>query len=239
MRTSYLALCVLLFTQVICYAQDSTKKNPIKKIYTTQAIRDMLPPEVDGNLDEDVWTLVPWEGGFVEQRPDENTEPDHQTKFKIIYDNNFLYVGIRCYDSEPNKIEKRLSRRDGFEGGWIAIFIDSYFDKRTAFGFLVTAAGVKADILESNNGENEDESWNPIWYTKTNIDLEGWSAEMKIPLSQLKFGKAKEQTWGLQLMRRLFREEERSVWQRLPQDTPGFVSEFGLLQGISDLEPQK
>ncbi|MDX1363543.1 MAG: DUF5916 domain-containing protein [Arenibacter latericius] len=238
MIKSYLALCVLLFTQVICYAQDSTK-TPIKKTYTTQAIRDMLPPEVDGNLDEDVWTLVPWEGGFVEQRPDENTKPDHQTKFKILYDNNFLYVGIRCYDSEPNKIEKRLSRRDGFEGDWIAIFIDSYFDKRTAFGFLVTAAGVKADILESNNGENEDESWNPIWYTKTKIDLEGWTAEMKIPLSQLKFGKAKEQTWGLQLMRRLFREEERSVWQRLPQDTPGFVSEFGLLQGLSDLEPQK
>ncbi|GGW28792.1 hypothetical protein GCM10007383_12750 [Arenibacter certesii] len=199
----------------------------------------MLPPYVDGNLEEDTWSLVPWEGGFVEQRPDENTEPDHQTKFKILYDKHFLYVGIRCYDSEPNKIEKRLSRRDGFEGDWIAIFIDSYFDKRTAFGFLVTAAGVKADILESNNGENEDESWNPIWYTKTKIDLEGWTAEMKIPLSQLKFGATKEQTWGLQLMRRLFREEERSVWQRLPQDTPGFVSEFGMLQGLIDLEPQK
>ena len=94
-------------------------------------------------------------------------------------------------------------------------------------------------MFESNNGGNEDESWNPIWYTKTNTDEEGWTAEMKIPLSQLKFGKSGEQKWGLQLMRKLFREEERSVWQRIPQDTPGFVSEFGLLKGLLNLEPQK
>lgn len=238
MKISCLTICVLLFAQVVLYAQDSTKSIE-KKAYTTQFLKDLPPPEIDGILEEDTWSLVPWEGNFIEQRPDENTAPDQQTKFKILYDKNFLYVGIRCYDSDPDKIEKRLSRRDGFEGDWIAIFIDSYFDKRTAFGFLVTAAGVKADIFESNNGENEDESWNPIWHTKTQIDPEGWTAEMKIPLSQLKFGKSKEQTWGLQLMRRLFREEERSVWQRLPQDTPGFVSEFGLLQGLIDLEPQK
>ncbi len=127
----------------------------------------------------------------------------------------------------------------GFEGDWVGVFIDSYHDKRTAFGFIVTAAGVKADLLESDNGGNEDESWNPIWYTKTNIDAEGWTAELRIPLSQLKFGKAPEQVWGMEFMRRLFREEERSVWQRLPADTPGFVSEFGLLKGLVDLEPQK
>src|SRR5690606_11442517 len=92
---------------------------------------------------------------------------------------------------------------------------------------------------ESNNGNNEDDSWNPIWYTKTQIDGEGWTAEMKIPLSQLKFGKSKEQTWGLEVMRRFFREEERSVWQRLPADTPGFVSEFGLLKGLKNIEPQR
>ncbi|WP_086477476.1 DUF5916 domain-containing protein [Arenibacter amylolyticus] len=238
MGTCYLTSLTVLLTQVICYAQDTKEILP-KKTYTTQFIQDMPPPDIDGSLEESTWSLVPWEGNFVEQRPNENTAPDHQTQFKILYDKNFLYVGIRCYDSEPDKIEKRLSRRDGFEGDWIAIFIDSYFDKRTAFGFLVTAAGVKADLFNSNNGENEDPSWNPIWYTKTQIDSEGWTAEMKIPLSQLKFGKLQDQTWGLQVMRRLFREEERSVWQRLPQDSPGFVSEFGLLQGLKNLEPQK
>ncbi|MDX1326794.1 MAG: DUF5916 domain-containing protein [Arenibacter sp.] len=234
-----LVLSIAVFlTQALCHSQDA-KDILSKKTYITQSIEDLPAPIIDGKLTDDSWSLVPWEGNFIEQRPNENTAPDHQTKFKILYDKNFLYVGIRSYDSEPEKIEQRLSRRDGFAGDWVAIFIDSYFDKRTAFGFLVTAAGVKADVFNSNNGNNEDESWNPIWYTKSQIDSEGWTAEMKIPLSQLKFGKLKEQTWGLQVMRRLFREEERSVWQRLPQDTPGFVSEFGLLKGLKNLEPQR
>ena len=79
----------------------------------------------------------------------------------------------------------------------------------------------------------------PFGTPKTHIDSEGWTAEMKIPLSQLKFGKSEEQVWGFEVMRRHFREEERSVWQRLPADTPGFVSEFGELHGLLNLEPQK
>ena len=221
-----------------CYGQDSIQGIP-KRIYVTRALGDVAPPVVDGDIEEASWELVPWEGDFVEQRPDENTAPDHQTRFKVLYDARFLYVGIRCVDAEPGKIVKRLSRRDGFEGDWVAIFIDSYHDLRNAFGFLVTAAGVKADLFESNNGGNEDESWNPIWYTKVQTDSVGWSAEMKIPLSQLKFGASMDQVWGFQVMRRLFREEERSVWQRLPPDAPGFVSEFGELHGLLNLEPQK
>src|SRR5690606_24693871 len=121
MKISCLTICALLFAQMVIYAQDTTK-SLIKRTYTTRSIEDMPPPVVDGILEEDTWSLVPWEGDFIEQRPDENTAPDHQTKFKILYDRNFLYVAIRCYDSEPDKIEKRLSRRDGFEGDWIAIF---------------------------------------------------------------------------------------------------------------------
>jgi hypothetical protein len=238
MRLYLPALCLILFVTGPARAQDTIATLP-KRIYTTAPVRNGVPPQIDGLLDDPAWDVVAWEDSFIEQRPDENTQPDHQTRFKIVYDQKFLYVGIRCLDSEPDKIVRRLSRRDGFAGDWVAIFIDSYHDKRTAFGFLTTAAGVKADIFESNNGGNEDESWNPIWYTKANVDSEGWTAEMKIPLSQLKFGIADEQVWGLQVMRRLFREEERSVWQRLPADTPGFVSEFGELHGLMNLEPQK
>jgi len=221
----------------LALGQDSTATLP-KRSYNTRLLQGVEAPLIDGVPDEAAWNIVDWEGDFIEQRPDENTPPAHQTRFKIIYDQKNLYVAIRCEDSEPDKIVKRLSRRDGFQGDWVAVFIDSYHDMRTAFGFLVTAAGVKADIFESENGGNEDESWNPIWYTKARVDSEGWTAEMKIPLSQLKFGKAEEQVWGLEVMRRLFREEERSVWQRLPADTPGFVSEFGELRGLKSLEPQ-
>lgn len=238
MRTIFFTLFLFFSWQLTLFAQDSTG-TVLKRDYTTKALAGEEAPVIDGILDDPSWEKVEWEGDFVEQRPDENTSPDFQTKFKITYDQKSLYIAVRCYDSEPDKIVRRLTRRDGFEGDWIGFFIDSYHDKRTAFGFLVTAAGVKADVFETNNGNNEDESWNPIWYTKANIDEEGWTAEMRIPLSQLKFGKSEEQVWGLEVMRRFFREEERSVWQRLPADTPGFVSEFGELHGLLNLEPQK
>lgn len=229
---------ILLFSILISRAQDSLGLLP-KKSYVTQSLGTLPPPQIDGLLDDAAWDLVAWGDGFIEQRPDENTAPGQQTAFKIVYAEKFLYIGIRCFDSEPDSIVRRLSRRDGFEGDWVAVFLDSYHDRRTAFGFVVTAAGVKGDIFESNNGSNEDDSWNPIWYVKSRLDEQGWSAEMKIPLSQLKFGKAEGQVWGLQVMRRYFREEERSVWQRLPAEAPGFVSEFGELHGLLGLQPQK
>ncbi|WP_299430566.1 DUF5916 domain-containing protein [uncultured Maribacter sp.] len=238
MKTSLITLCALLFTHTFITAQDSTDV-VVKRHYATKFLNQIASPEVDGLLDDPGWDIVEWEGNFVERRPDENTKPDHETKFKIVYDQNFLYIGIRAYDSDPDKIEMRLSRRDGFQGDWVGIFIDSYHDKRSAFGFVTTAAGVKADFFSSENGNNEDESWNPIWYTKTNIDKEGWTAEMKIPFSQLKFGKDKEQVWGIQVDRQYFRGAERYAWQRIKQDTPGFVSEFGLLTGLVNLVPQK
>ncbi len=238
MRTGLLSICAVFVVYFNSFAQDSITTLP-KRVYTTKFLGPIDPPILDGQLNDVGWEHVAWEGEFIESRPDENTTPSNKTRFKVTYDRKFIYVGIQCLDNEPEKIVKRLSRRDGFDGDWVGIFIDSYHDKRTAFGFIVSAAGVKGDVFESNNGGNEDASWNPIWYTKTHVDAEGWTAEMKIPLSQLKFGKSKEQVWGFQVMRRHFREEERSVWQRLPQDVGGFVSEFGELQGLIDLEPQK
>lgn len=219
-------------------AQDSTTVVP-KKIYETKSIDLETPPTIDGLLDDLAWNLVDWGGDYIESRPDENTPPSYQTKFKIVYDSKNLYIGVRCYDAEPDKIVKRLSRRDGFEGDWVEFNIDSYHDKRTAFSFTVTVAGVKGDEFVSNNGNNWDSSWNPIWYTKTKIDDEGWTAELKIPLSQLKFGDSENQVWGLQSTRRFFRAEERSLWQRKPIDQPGWVSEFGELHGLKNIEPQK
>lgn len=230
-------LVCILSAYALC-AQDSTSIIP-KRVYLTKPLGIEKAPVVDGFLDDRSWDIVEWTGDFIENRPDENTPPSYQTKFKIVYDEKNLYIGIRCFDAEPNKIVSRLSRRDGFEGDWVGFVIDSYHDLRTAVLFVVTAAGVKGDEFISNNGNEEDPNWNPIWYTKTNIDAEGWTAEMKIPLSQLKFGKSVEQVWGLQVMRRFFREEERSNWQRIPLDAPGWVSEFGQLQGLLNLEPQK
>jgi len=236
--TAFCFLITLHSQETEAKTQDTTEIVP-KRIYLTKAVSGTDAPVVDGLLDESAWDAVEWTGDYIENQPDENTPPSYQTKFKIVYDSKNLYIGVRCYDAEPDKIVKRLSRRDGFEGDWVEFNIDSYHDKRTAFSFTVTAAGVKGDEFVSNNGNNWDGSWNPIWYTKTNIDGEGWTAELRIPLSQLKFGDSENQIWGLQSTRRFFRAEERSLWQRKPIDQPGWVSEFGELHGLKNIEPQK
>ncbi|MEM6720226.1 MAG: DUF5916 domain-containing protein [Bacteroidota bacterium] len=233
---------LLLYVGLLCvpflgHSQEKTTTIP-KRIYTTSQLQGEAP-KIDGIIDDASWNSVEWAGDFIENQPDENTPPSQQTKFKIMYDAKFLYVAIRAFDTEPDKIVKRLSRRDGFDGDWVEINIDSYHDLRSGFSFTVTAAGVKGDEFISNNGNNWDGSWNPIWYTKTSIDSEGWSAEMKIPFSQLRFGKSEEQIWGLQINRRFFRNEERSTWQRIPLDAPGWVSEFGELHGLKNIIPQK
>lgn len=210
-----------------------------KRIYTTQNLNIGKAPNIDGNLNDPIWNDDNWATEFVEREPDENTSPEQQTKFKIVYDTKFIYIGVKCLDTELNGINERMSRRDGFDGDWVELVFDSYHDLRSAFSFTVTASGVKGDKTISLNGSNEDITWNPIWYAKSNINEEGWTAEMKIPLSQLRFGDVNNQIWGLQVVRKLFREEELSVWQRIPIDASGWISEFGELHGLQNLKPQK
>ncbi len=229
--------CVLFLLQTT-NSQELKSKTP-KRIYTTKSLSQQKAPIIDGKLDDIGWNIVEWQTDFIENEPDENTAPTFQTKFKIVYDANYLYVAIKALDDEPNKIEKRLSRRDGFAGDRVNVVIDSYHDKRTGFIFTVTAAGVKGDEIATDNGDDIDDSWNPVWYTKASIDNEGWTAEMKIPFSQLRFGKAKEQIWGLNIVRNIFRKDERSLWNRVPVDAAGFISESGELHGLINLKSQK
>jgi len=101
------------------------------------------------------------------------------------------------------------------------------------------ASGAKGDEAITQDGNNWDSSWNPIWYLKISIDDKGWCAEMKIPFSQLRFGKKAEHVWGIQLMRHIFRLEERSTWQFIPKGSPGLVHLFGELHGINGIQPKR
>ncbi len=206
-----------------------------KKIYTAGKINPH-PPSIDGKLDDPIWKKVEWEGDFTQREPYEGKEPSQKTAFKILYDDKNLYVGIRAYDTEPGKIVERLSRRDNLDGDWVDINIDSYHDLRTAFSFQVNASGVKGDEAITEDGDNRDSTWDPVWYVKTSIDEKGWVAEMKIPFSQLRFAKTENHVWGLQCTRRLFRKQERSLWQFIPKDSPGWVHRFGELHGIQSIK---
>ncbi len=213
-----------------------------KKVYYTDRISNENKFIVDGRLNEELWnneSNAKWASGFVQRQPNENSKPSATTNFKIFYDSKYLYVGIKCFDPDPAAISQRMSRRDGYNGDWIEIIIDSYHDLRSAFSFTLSAASVKSDKMLTLNGVEEDLAWNPIWYAKSFITEDGWTAELKIPISQLRFGNSNKLTWGLQVKRKILRFEEISVWQRVPLDAPGWVSEFGLLRGLNNLKPQR
>jgi len=231
------SLLLSLFALFTIQAQElNSTKN--KRVYNTKSIGANTAPKIDGFIDDSAWNIVDWSSDYVEFEPDNTTPPTEQTKMKIIYDSKNLYVAFRCYEKDPSTIEKRMGRRDDFPGDWVEINIGSLGDDRTGFSFTISASGVKGDEFIANNGDFDD-SWNPIWYVNTNIDDQGWTAEMKIPLSQLRFSAADEQVWGLQSTRRYFKKEERSLWQPVVPNPPGWVSEFGELRGIKGLTPQK
>ncbi|MGM0464777.1 MAG: DUF5916 domain-containing protein, partial [Bacteroidota bacterium] len=165
--------------------------------------------------------------------------PSQPTEFKICYDDAFLYVAIKAFDSSPDSITNRMSRRDNADGDMVFIGLDSYHDLRTMFIFGVSSAGVRADWIMSNNGQNEDFTWDPIWQAKTSIHEWGWAAEMKIPFTQLRFQKNSDEVWGMIVARQIFRHNEMSLWPAIPRDAPGMVHLAGELGGLQNVEPRK
>lgn len=229
-----MSFCRILFTSIIIFLPVQTFSQ--KRIYTTA--RTTSEFNIDGVFDENAWDTVDWSEDFIQREPHPEQLPSQNTKFKILYDNNFLYIAIRCFDSAPDSIVRRLSRRDTWDGDWIEINIDSYHDLRSGFSFNVNAEGVKSDETISND-DQWDPSWESIWQVKTSIDSFGWNAEFRIPFTQLRFGKQDNYIWGLQVNRRLFRKEEYSSWQYISPNATGWVHNFGELHGISNIKPNK
>ena len=233
MKTLILILCTLII------APAFAQRLPVqKKSYITNKLQGKIP-EIDADFSDEAWKLVEWEENFIQREPLNGKSPSQRTAFKITYDDNNIYVALKAFDSIPSQIITRMSRRDEREGDLLGIQFDSYNDKLTAFTFWVSAAGVKADAMFSNDGDNEDYSWDPIWYVKTALVSDGWQAEMRIPLSQLRFNKNDQQIWGMEVMRYIQRKEELSLWQHIPKDASGWVHHFGELQGIIGIKPQR
>jgi hypothetical protein len=227
---------ILILTITGSYASNTDSAVIVKRNYQTAFTK--AAPIIDGLGSDDCWNLVEWTSDFIQSQPVENKPPSQQTAFKIIYDNDNIYVFVRAYDTEPDKISKLMSRRDNFTGDFVYIEFDSHFDKQTDYMFCASASGAKSDAAISDDGMNEDDNWNPIWYMKTSYDDKGWCAEMRIPLSQLRFDNNNSQIWGLQVSRKIYRLQERSQWQYIPKGSPGIVHLFGELHGIDNIKPK-
>src|SRR3989454_615829 len=209
------------------------RPSPPKAAIATRAAR---PPVIDGRDDDEVWREAAPITAFQEWRPSEGGPPKLPTEAKIAYDAANLYIFVRAFDPHPDSIITVLARRDYFTPtDLIGVFIDPYHDRRTGFDFWVNPSRVKLDAQIYNDG-NEDFAWDAVWDVATRIDSLGWTAEFRIPLSQLPYGRQRSHTFGLTIDRDIYRYSQRVSWPLFRQSQAGFVSQFGELAGLDNLE---
>ncbi len=205
-----------------------------------RAVRLSGTINIDGKLNEPAWASAPPAGDFTQSYPAIGAKPTDPTEVRILYDDDALYVGVRMFDSRPDSIAAQLARRDasGIYSDWLHVMIDSYHDRRTSFRFSVNPRSVQKDVLEFDDRNGEDLNWDAVWQVATLVDSAGWTAEYRIPFSQLRFGRAQpgvERVWGIQIMRDIARRNERDSWSPWKLTDPGFVSFEGDLAGIVDI----
>jgi len=187
---------------------------------------------IDGRMDEGAWERAGRITDFVQREPAEGLPPSHATEARVAYDGSALYVAIRAYDSDPDRIVGILTRRDQQSpSDWVKVIVDSYMDRRSAYEFAVNPVGVKRDRYYYNDGPS-DESWDAVWDVQVARDTEGWRAEFRIPFSQLRFNGTEGGPIGFAIVREVGRLNEVSTWPLLSRNANGFVSQFGELQGV-------
>lgn len=209
-----------------------------KKVYQIAEITGKSPI-VDGDISDEAWNGAEWAGDFVQHMPHSGQTPTLQTRFKVCFDDNHIYLAIESFDNAPDSIVRRMTRRDEMDGDLVQVGFDSYHDQRTAFAFVVNAGGAKGDYIISDNGRTEDATWDPIWWVKTSTGTGSWIAEMKIPFSQLRFDNSHTGTWGFNVGRTVYRKDEISFWQPIPPDVQDYVHLFGELHGLKGVKPRK
>ena len=214
----------------------AARRRPFVTDTSVVAVRTSSPPVIDGVDDDSVWRVAPPITAFREWQPTEGKEPRFRTEARVAYDAANLFVFVRAFDPHPDSVIRILERRDTFTpSDMIWIFVDSYHDRRTGYEFGVNAAGVKIDQAIYDDGR-EDGAWDAVWDAATRIDSLGWTAEFRIPLSQMRYGTDREHTFGFTIDRDIYRYNERVSWPMFSQAKAGMVSQFGSLDGLEDLE---
>ena len=226
-----LATALLLLVPRMLLAQSGSPAGLARIVRNATATRARGPIRLDGRLDEADWANAAVSDSFTQTDPDQGRPATQLTRVRVLYDDAFLYVGARLDDT--GKVTGRLGRRDMDPGDsdWFRVFLDSYHDHRTAFGFEVNPAGVRRD--ETRAIDTDDGTWDPVWDVATQVDASGWTAEMRIPFSQLRFSGGSQQVWGVQFERVTGRTNEDVLSTFLPKSERGGVPFYGELSGIA------
>jgi hypothetical protein len=222
-------------------AQDETVEADYNHEFAprAQAVRTQTSINVDGRLDEPVWAEAPVITDFIQLNPAEGEPGTQPTELRIAFDDNAIYIGAMLYDSFP--ITTRLQRHDvgGGDFDYIMLSLDSYHDHETSYNFGTNPSGSFHDAVASSGGGNSssggDRSWDPVWDHATQITEVGWSAEMRIPFSQLRFSSDGEQVWGIQMRRAIHRNQEVVTFPFTPTLERGGASRYAHLEGIEGI----
>ncbi len=202
------------------------------------ATRTSKPPDIDGKLDDAVWQAARVETSFTQNFPDEAQPPTEKTELRLLYDNDAIYIAIRCLDSRPDLIVGRLTRRDrDIDSDKVTVAISSKNDKASAYHFQVNAAGVQLDGIRFNDTEMSTD-WDGRWYSATSVDAQGWAVELKIPLVTLRYN-GDVSSFGFQVRRYLSRRGEIDEWSFVPRIAKGEVSYYGTIEEITELRAKR
>lgn len=227
---------ILLFIlSLFCISNSAFPGSEIKNDSLTIFIKKLDGKiNLDGKLNEALWKTDHGVSNFIQRKPDEGEPATQKTVVHIFYDESAIYVGARLYDNNPDSIIARLVRRDvDISTDLFGVFLDPYNDNRSGYFFGLSAAGAFADGVLYND-DWDDVSWDGVWEGKVNIDSIGWTVEMRIPLSQLRF-KESNKTWGINFLRAIARRNERDYLVFVPINESGFVSHFANLVGFENL----
>ncbi|MCU7550016.1 carbohydrate binding family 9 domain-containing protein [Chitinophagaceae bacterium LB-8] len=227
----FLLYFLLVGMAVQVAAQPSPKQLPAKRISATI--------KVDGSLDEAVWKETTPATRFVEWRPNFGIVEDSATRTEIylVYDQTSIYVGGYCHERSRDSISKELVGRDVIGvNDYVGIIFDTYNDKINGFGFYVTPLGEQFDAKYSSTA-GEDGSWNAVWSSEAKVLAEGWTFEMRIPYSAIRFVSKENQTWGLNITRNRKKVGRQFMWSPVDPKVNGFINQSGLWTGIEKIEP--
>ncbi|MBL0055013.1 MAG: carbohydrate binding family 9 domain-containing protein [Chitinophagaceae bacterium] len=228
------AVCCCMLLSTALFGQTGKKSLAIKK--TNSAIK------IDGILNDAAWKAAPVADQFVALRPVPfmKESGDNASEVHFLYDDGGVYIGGYFHEKTRDSIAAELIGRDGFgNNDFVGIIFDTYQDKLNGFEYFVTPLGEQMDakVAPNTNGNSEDFSWNAVWQSAAKIHADGWSFEMFIPYSAIRFGKKKMQDWGLNIVRRRQKSGQQLFWQPLDPNVNGFLTQEGTITGLENIKP--
>jgi hypothetical protein len=251
-RILLFSISALLIPSFIAYSSHNiinnrTSENENNVFY---AVKINSPPKIDGSLEQDIWNQANPAINFIQKQPNEGKPATEKTEVRVLYDNNNLYIGVMCFDSDPKKIianDKRRDSSDIYNNDHFQIMLDTFHDRRNGYIFIINPLGAKLDLQVRKEGKPEggyhianpniNVNWDGVWEVSTEINEKGWSAEIEIPLVTLRFNENSKEGWGINFLRNIRRKNEESTWAPLPRNFNLYkISMAGDLKGIEGLK---